>query len=194
MIIGLVRLGYGNIYNVVLAISKICNATVEIWDKLGDIKCVDYIIFPGVGSMQICFASLKQIDMLESVKRMIINNKCRYLGICLGSQMLFNYNYEGKQNGMGVLIGNICIIKEDRVPHIGWNTVCFREGMGKEFYFSHSFFINEKFYRCYITKYRNHSFPSVIYRKRLCLTQFHPEVSGYWGWLLIRHILLLCVK
>jgi glutamine amidotransferase len=83
-----------------------------------------------------------------------------------------------------------------KVPHMGWNTVTWlrdhriTEGIpsGSYYYFVHSFYptLDDGSLALGETTYGK-SFPSVIARDNIVLTQFHPEKSGEAGLRLYRN-------
>jgi glutamine amidotransferase len=120
------------------------------------------------------------------------------LGICLGTQIIFDYSEENDTPCLGIIHGKVKrfpdnIICDDlklKIPHMGWNSVSFFldhpvfKGIPKqaEFYFVHSFFpmpdYNENILG--LTHY-GIEFPSAVVAKNVIAVQFHPEKSGKPG-------------
>jgi len=147
------------------------------------------IIMPGVGSFDSFVSSLKENNLFEQIKYLVLKKNFYLLGICVGMQVLFKKSEEGNLDGLGLLDGEV--IKFDKknevnlkIPHMGWNYLKFKNKENnfycenKRFYFAHSFYA-----RCnddLITSKTNHiiNFPSIISNKKNIIGfQFHPEKS-----------------
>lgn len=113
------------------------------------------------------------------------------LGVCLGMQMLFTESLEGDGAGLNLLRGNVVKLPSAvKIPHMGWNTLHITkqtdllEGVneGSFVYFVHSY------YPCDLdrdvvaaeTTY-GVTFASIVARRNVYGTQFHPEKSGETG-------------
>ena len=194
MDVAIIKYNAGNIYSVCYALKRLgVEATITADPEL--LCKADKIIFPGVGEAQTTMEHLKEHKLDAIIKGL----KQPVLGICLGMQMLFEESYEyGIHKGLGLIKGRVCSIEEDlikagaeklKVPHIGWNSLDFREGeplfkyidQGDYVYYLHSIHgrdcedsnIAASMYGIKITgAVRNGS----IYG-----TQFHPEKSGKTG-------------
>ena len=124
-----------------------------------------------------------------------------FLGICLGMQLLTDASVEGKLPGLGWIPGRT--VRFDfgadqaglRVPHMGWNTVAFREGLipaadyhdEPRFYFVHSFHVVcDRDEDVAGTTVYGYPFVSAVQQGNVCGVQFHPEKSHRFGMTLLR--------
>ncbi|MGX7589022.1 imidazole glycerol phosphate synthase subunit HisH [Candidatus Vidania fulgoroideorum] len=195
MKVGIIDLGYGNLFTVYKSVKRFCS-NVSIISDVKSLKKMDKIIFPGNGSFLACFKKIKILNFLFLLRRHIIKNSIPFLGICLGKQILFNYNYEGNLNGLGLFRGNVKKIKSNIVPHIGWNDInvlkrhsFFKHLKRKTFFFSHSFYVCTKLNVYSTVEYNSNIIPAVFIFRNFFLLQFHPENSSYFGKILIKNFL-----
>ena len=96
------------------------------------------------------------------------------LGICLGLQVALDRSDEdGGVQGLGLLPGRAVLLREGRVPRIGWAQV---EPGGEAYYFAHSYAAETPTASAtsegIVAEARFGSFVGV---------QFHPEKSGAAG-------------
>ena len=136
------------------------------------------------------------------------------LGICLGSQIIFDYSEEGDVNCLGLIKGKIkhfdnvleknCLNEnglKDKIPHMGWNNLEFIKPEDKIFtnvdknacfYFVHSYLIqpDEKDVILATADY-GVKVPSAIKSNNIYAFQFHPEKSGEWGLKLLQNFINL---
>ncbi|MGX7589177.1 imidazole glycerol phosphate synthase subunit HisH [Candidatus Vidania fulgoroideorum] len=198
MNIGIVNIGYGNLFSIYNSFRRITKKDDKIFFicEIKDIFKADKIIFPGNGSIIDCFMKIKKLNFLFSLRKYLIENSIPFLGICLGKQILFNFNYEGYTNGLGIFKGNILRIKSYKIPHIGWNkiTILKKHKLIKKikkfiFYFSHSFYLKVKKNTYSKTSYSNNVMSSIYIYKNFFLLQFHPEKSSYEGIKIIKNFL-----
>ena len=119
-----------------------------------------------------------------------------FLGICLGTQILFDRSEEdGGVACLGLLRGEArrfaARSHADKIPHMGWNQARFERphpllaGIpdGADFYFVHSYYpapADPADAVC-TTEYAGTRFASMVGRGNLAATQFHPEKSGRAG-------------
>jgi imidazole glycerol-phosphate synthase subunit HisH len=152
------------------------------------------LVLPGVGALRDCVASLRASKLDTLVRDWVATNR-PFLGVCLGMQALFEHSEEGGIRGLGVFAGEVVRFRrppEFKIPHMGWNTVRFRQqhsplaaqlaADGEAFYFVHSFHcvpadpdlvLAESDY--------GGPFCAAIGRGRCFATQFHPEKSQAKG-------------
>ena len=149
--------GAGNLKSVENAFRKIIldeNLEVEliISDKKEDLALADKIFLPGVGAYGDCMNSLKERDLIDEIKNQVLHNKKKFLGICVGMQVLSSKGYEdGEHEGLDFIAGEVKKIDNAsgtiKVPHMGWNEVQFLEnndilsGINEKehFYFANSY-------------------------------------------------------
>lgn len=187
----------GNLRSVEKALEKI-HADVLISNREEDVVKADAIVLPGVGAFR---DAAKNIDPLKSVICEQIKSGKPLLGICLGLQLLFTESTEGGlYSGLDVLKGRVVHLPEGlKVPHMGWNTVRIIdatnplvEGLSREeyVYFVHSYYAetNDKRSVVALTEY-GVDFPSIVAKKDVFATQFHPEKSGKAGLKILKNFL-----
>jgi glutamine amidotransferase len=179
--------GVGNLLSLKCALEKV-GLTTTIGLSKRQIKKADAIALPGVGNFSAAAAKLDAAkeELLDAVKSGIPT-----FGICLGMQLFFPESEEGAGNGLALFEGkNVRLPNSVKVPHMGWNTLRIvkqnkiLDGVDDEayVYFVHSLYPlpadNEVV--CAQTDYGT-TFTSVIARKNVYGTQFHPEKSGDVG-------------
>ena len=108
---------------------EICGARVLIASHPDEISNASHIVLPGVGSFPQAVQNLKLNGML-SVLQELAGKGLPLLGICLGMQLLASDSLEdGHTQGLGLIPGSVKLLVPDRpqerVPHIGWNSVIF---------------------------------------------------------------------
>lgn len=192
--IAIVDYNAGNLTSVKLALDYL-GVHSEITQDPERILAADRVIFPGVGSAGAAMRNIRALDMADAL-RTVVQHGTPFLGICLGSQIIFETSEEdGGVQSLGILAGTVKRFKPssraDKVPQIGWNSVTFIkphplfEGIesGSEFYFVHSYYPAPTDRACVLgeTEYAGIRFASVVTRGNLVATQFHPEKSGRLG-------------
>lgn len=172
---------------------------IEIPDDFVDI---DLLIFPGVGSFDTVSNYLSTSGLGKSIINYIISGK-KYVGICLGFQVLFESSEEGKELGLGFFKEKISKLNRDypvRLPHVGFNDIqteesnlIMREFNNKSFYFTHSFglldFSPPSDTKLAYTKYGKLIFISCVENENILAFQFHPEKSSALGITLLKRII-----
>lgn len=202
MKIGIINTNSGNFFSL-FKILEDFNCDFSICSKPNEIKNIDKIIIPGVGSFDKTMNFLSRQFLIEEIKEQIFFKKKFLLGICLGMQILFEKSTEGDFTpGLGFLKGNVINLKEKNckkvIPHIGWNSVVIQNNSlimkniksGTDFYFAHSFVVQniEKNIITTITSY-DIDFVSSISAHNIFGVQFHPEKSSVSGRILIKNFL-----
>ena len=181
--------GMGNLRSVQRGIDAVGSPTRIITEKDG-LRGADAIILPGVGAFRDAIANLAPFkqgicDAAESGVPL--------LGICLGLQLLFTQSTEGGlYPGLDIISGTIQSFPIGRkIPQIGWNTLTIVDAEnplvcdvpeGSYVYFVHSYYaqMKRKEEVVAMTRY-GIDFPSIISRRNIFATQFHPEKSGKTG-------------
>ena len=199
MKIGIVNYGAGNLFSVKQGLEK-AKATVEIiLPNSGSLEAFDALVLPGVGAFKPAMETIAPIK--DKLKEELEGGK-PLLGICLGLQLLFSSSDEGgKTTGLAILLGNIKKLSESvKLPQIGWNTIEIKkqnpllQGVndGSYVYFVHSYVCKPNEIGVVIseTDY-GERFPSVIARRNIYATQFHPEKSGKIGQRILENFVAL---
>ena len=187
--IGIINYGAGNLFSVKLGLERIKAKAVIITPNNNSLEKFDALVLPGVGAFG---PSMQKLDpIVEQLKDVILDGK-PLLGICLGLQLLFSKSCEGTEtHGLDIIKGNVIELNNKvKLPQIGWNTIKITkdnpllDGIpdNSYFYFVHSYIANPKKKEVIISE-TNYGgiFPSIIARKNIFATQFHPEKSGEIG-------------
>lgn len=184
----------GNLTSVKLAFDTL-KATAEITSDPKRILAAERVVFPGVGAAGSAMRNLGELK-LAGVIRDVIARGTPFLGICLGTQIIFEQTEEdGGTQGLGLIPGSVKLFRPtsrfDKVPQMGWNSVkqarsCpLFDGIAdnSEFYFVHSYYPapSNSSYVLGETEYAGVQFASVVGKDNLVATQFHPEKSGRIG-------------
>jgi len=186
--IAIVDYGMGNLRSVQKGFEKVGHAATVTHDP-AVVDAAEKVVLPGVGAFEDAIAELYRRRLVEPVLKAIEGNK-PFLGICLGLQLLFETSYEnGLHKGLGVLPGEVVrfeIPRDYSVPHMGWNQLDIRrpapilDGLpsGTYVYFVHSYYVVPRDPEVIATETSYAApFCSMIWRKNLFATQFHPEKS-----------------
>ena len=190
--IGIVDYGTSNLLSLTAALEEI-GVKFIIIDDNSDLKGIDKVIFPGIGSFDFCISSLKQKKWFAQLENKVLIDEMPVLGICIGYHILFNKSSEGNSAGLSWLDGEVKIIKKAseqiKIPHMGWSSI---KVMGNskilldvdntEFYFLHSYkaqLKNKKIVSA-ICEYGEELIAAVEDRN-LFGVQFHPEKSFSQG-------------
>jgi glutamine amidotransferase len=180
--------GVGNMHSIRKALEN-CGAEVDVEKDMAALLEAECIVLPGVGAFTKTMERLLPFRQ-EIVKELEAGKPC--LGICIGSQILFESSEEGEGPGLGFMKGRVIRLKADRVPHMGWNSVeCEDELFGSisepYFYFAHSFYGNAlEDVVVGSTDYYGR-FPTVFRKGNTYGVQFHPEKSSSNGLKFLRN-------
>lgn len=190
----------GNLTSVRLAFDDL-GVHAVITNSPTEILAAERVVFPGVGAAASAMKSLGELGLIDVIKT-VTGKGIPFLGICLGTQIIFEHSEEnGGVAGIGLIAGAVKRFTPsspiDKVPQIGWNTVAQRrkhpifDGIEdlSEFYFVHSYYPAPRNDDCVMgeTDYADVRFASVVGRESLVATQFHPEKSGRIGLKLLRN-------
>lgn len=210
--IGIVDYNAGNITSVKRALDFIGVESVLSKNPY-DLEHATRIIFPGVGEASYAMAQLKKTGFDTFLKDWAKSGK-PLMGICLGSQIIFDYSEEGDVPCLGLIHGRIrhlktmfsekkaCACSETlenplKIPHIGWNSLAFQNGSsyllknikeGSDFYFVHSYIIcpdDEKVVKATVDY--GVKIPACVESGSVTAFQFHPEKSGECGLQILRN-------
>ncbi len=186
--------GICNLRSVTKALEAVGARPVVVQVPRDVTAAADGLMLPGVGALRDCVASLRATGLAEVVREWIAADK-PFLGVCLGMQALFETSEEGHVQGLGIFPGQVVRFRrpaEFKIPHMGWNTVSFRQPQsplrdgllehGESFYFVHSFHCQPKDPSLVLAECDyGGSFTAAIGRGRVFATQFHPEKSQAKG-------------
>jgi glutamine amidotransferase len=203
--IAIIDYGMGNLRSVQKGFERVGHAATITSDP-EVVNAAEKVVLPGVGAFEDAIAELYRRRLVEPVLK-AIDDERPFLGICLGLQLLFETSYEnGTHKGLGVLPGEVVrfeLPQEYSVPHMGWNQleICrpvpILEGLapGTHVYFVHSYYVVPRDADVVATQ-TNYGIPfcSMVWRKNLFATQFHPEKSQADGLRILRNFAELVVE
>lgn len=193
--IGIVDYNAGNIRSVERALASL-GADYRISKDPRDLAAADRIVFPGVGEASFAMRELRKTGFDSFLADAFAQGK-PILGICLGSQVIFEHSEEGDTPCLGLVAGTVRKFPADfpsrglKVPHMGWNDVHANNGGsallsgipdGTDFYFVHSFYVDPAD-ESIVTAMADYGFPVPcgVRKGSLEAFQFHPEKSGANG-------------
>jgi len=194
--------GMGNLGSVQMAFKKL-GVNISISDNLSELNNSYAYILPGVGAFPQAIANLRNSGIFDVLNEQVISNNKPILGICLGMQLMANYSLEqGKNIGFGWIDGKVTPIKTSNilhVPHVGWNNLQITtkdlifNNIDNEahFFYDQSFRFEASDEKCVIgvCEY-GEKIVSVIRKKNILGTQFHPEKSQRNGLKMLRNFLI----
>ena len=186
MKVAIVKYNAGNICSVVNALKRIGIDPV-ITDHAEELIKADRVLFPGQGEAGSTMAYLREHHLDQLIKEL----KQPVLGICIGQQLMCRHSEESNTDCLGIF--DVDVLKfspsrhEDKVPHMGWNTLTDVKGdlykgfAENEFvYFVHSFYVPVNPHTIATTNYI-HPFSASMQKDNFYATQVHPEKSGSVG-------------
>lgn len=202
--IGIVDYNAGNITSVERALENLEIKYIRSKNPSDFSEC-DKLIFPGVGDAAYAMKQLEETGLGKFLQEWAKANK-PLLGICLGSQIIFDYSEEGDTKCLGLIPGKIVHFekllnnsdsKNFKIPHMGWNNVSMTNGGcklfnilngEKDFYFVHSYVIQPED-PLVIRGVADYGIkvPACIQKGNIFAFQFHPEKSGKHGLELLRN-------
>ena len=192
--IAVLSVGFGNPNSIINMFRSIgLNSFLVNKDNISDIKVIDLLVIPGVGSFD---AAINGIN--EEAKDFIVDfvaSKKPLLGICIGMHILFDRSEEGVEKGLSLIPGQVVKFDDNvmkplslPIPHVGWNHVHFNKNFLinseqlSRFYFTHSYHAQPD-NKDHIAGYCNYGnrFVSMVNKDNVFGVQFHPEKSNLSG-------------
>ena len=198
--IGIIDYNAGNVKSVERALDALGCEYVRATSPEG-LDGASKLIFPGVGDAQYAMEQLKKSGFDAFLKDKVAQN-VPVLGICLGSQIIFDFSEEGDTPCLGLIPGKIKHFSSIdntfslKVPHIGWNNLNHRRtdplfagiDENQSFYFVHSYVIQPEDESVILaTADYGISVPAAVRKGSLVAVQFHPEKSGEPGLRLLKN-------
>ena len=196
MNVAIVKYNAGNIYSVAHALKRLgINALVTA--DPNELAAADKVIFPGVGE---AFTTMQYLRT-HNLDKVICDLKQPVLGICLGMQLMCASSEEGNTDCLGIFDTSVKRFipqrHEDKVPHMGWNTLSdlksglFSDQLADKFvYFVHSYYVPVNEHTIATTEYIL-PFSAAMHKENFYATQFHPEKSGSVGEMILQYFLNL---
>ena len=190
--IAIIDYGIGNLFSMRCALQKV-GLDAAIVSKPQDLKEYDGMVLPGVGNFRSGAENLRDLRM--DIAR-LVDDDVPILGICLGMQLLFEESEESPGEGLSLIRGRVLRLPGNvKTPHMGWNTLRILDdnellnGISGEdyFYFVHSYYASPAENVIVAETEYGIQFASVIAKKNIFGTQFHPEKSGKPGRKVLRN-------
>lgn len=196
MDVAIIKYNAGNICSVDYALKRLGVAPIITADP-EILRKADKVIFPGVGEALTTMEYLRAHRLDEVIQTL----KQPVLGICLGMQLLCQHSEEGDTDCLGIFPADVKrfqpIRHEDKVPHMGWNTLShvnsdlFKGDLeGKFVYFVHSYYVPVNAFTAATADYIQ-PFSASLHKANFYATQFHPEKSGSVGEQILKNFLQL---
>ena len=181
--------GVGNLFSVEKAFAYL-NIDVKVTSSEDDLKSAEQIVLPGVGAFGDCMKNLHATGLIPTIKEEISNGK-KFLGICVGLQILFESSEESPNvDGLKIFRGSVRKINADnlKIPHMGWNSIDTRDekifrGLKNPYvYFVHSYHAQPEDRSVVVaTSEYGEEITAAVKRDNVTAVQFHPEKSGDVG-------------
>ncbi|MSO84346.1 MAG: imidazole glycerol phosphate synthase subunit HisH [Rhodospirillales bacterium] len=139
MIVAIVDYGSGNLRSAAKAFERAAAdqrraADIRIVRDSAEIARADRIVLPGVGAFADCMKGLESLPGMVAAMEDAVRRRGRpFLGICVGMQLLSSVGFEhGRHAGLGWIPGEVKALAPSdpalKIPHMGWNTLEFRQG------------------------------------------------------------------
>ncbi len=214
MTVAIIDYGSGNLRSAAKAFARAASDAgkdnVIVTSDAAEVARADRIVLPGVGAFADCRRGLDAVPgMVETLQRVVIEQKRPFLGICVGMQLMADAGFEhGETTGLGWISGNVVELKPEgvapdgggfRVPHMGWNELSFSgaahpifKGFATD---SHVYFVHSYHLECANAAHRlatvtyGQTITAAVGRENMVGTQFHPEKSQGLGLQLISNFL-----
>jgi len=188
--VAIIDYGMGNIASVQKALTFL-NIQSTVTSDFKEIEKSKSIILPGVGSFLQGMKNLRAKNLDQFLTEQVLQKRKKFLGICLGMQLLADRGKEPHANpGLGWIKGSVIKIENIpfRIPHMGWNSIdvkidsYYKEIPRRDFYFIHSFhFVPEDKHVIAATTNYGINIVASIQQDNIFATQFHPEKSQEAG-------------
>tara|TARA_B110000046_G_scaffold146835_1_gene154319 strand:- start:1693 stop:2292 length:600 start_codon:yes stop_codon:yes gene_type:complete len=197
-VVAIIDYGMGNVASVQKAV-KALNIESVVTNNKAIIEKSHAIILPGVGSFKQGMRHLHDRDLVQTLTNEVKGNKKKFLGICLGMQLMSTIGTEPEPtNGLGWIDGKVVKleIENQRIPHLGWNDISIKNEKhfnsidNLNFYFIHSYhFMVNDIEKVSSTVNYGVEIVSSITHENMLATQFHPEKSQESGLALLKNFL-----
>ena len=191
--IGLIDYGSGNLRSFARKAWRRTHQIVWVRSPAGSM-----LVLPGVGTFGDSVRHLQERGLFRPIREWLTSQK-KFLGICLGYQLLFQASEESPGvEGLGLFEGTVQRFRAAhlKVPQIGWNRLAWTSEAYKRFpelpsdpfvYFVHSYYpVPENRSIIAATAEYGEEFAAAIVADNLLATQFHPEKSQENGLAILR--------
>jgi glutamine amidotransferase len=193
----IVDYGMANLRSVQKGFEKVGHAA-EISGDPEVVARADKVVLPGVGAFRDAIARLRETGLAGPLAEHVRSGK-KFLGICLGLELLFTTSHEdGEHRGLDLFPGEVVRFPHLpglKVPHMGWNQLRVRRPApplaevpdGASVYFVHSYFVVPRDPRLVAAEADYPTpFAAAVWHENVFATQFHPEKSQAVGLSMLR--------
>ena len=187
MKVGIIDLDSGNLLSMVSAIQKVGYETVVLTQP--DVN-IDILVLPGQGRFGFIADQLNDHNWRSFILDWVNQGK-KFIGVCVGMQMLFEYSDEDQQTkGLGILMGTLKKINHRKTPMVGWAQLDSSDNFyNKQFvYFVNSYAVPSHI-NCIATVNYGDELCAIVKKDNVIGFQFHPEKSGDYGLELLKKAL-----
>jgi glutamine amidotransferase len=194
--IAIIDYGMGNLASVQKALNFLNLSNIITRDH-SIIRSARAIILPGVGSFPQAMKNLSDAGLVELLTEEVIGKKKKFLGICLGMQLVATKGTEHEDcPGLGWIAGKIIKIEGNgrRVPHLGWNDIKYKDNLffkglpDNNFYFIHSYHFVPEYEENIVAKVcYGQELVAGVQKDNMLAVQFHPEKSQAAGLTLLKN-------
>lgn len=190
-IVAIVDYGIGNLRSAHKAIEKV-GADARLTADIAEIERADAVVLPGVGAFGACIRALHDSGLTAAVLGAAASGR-PFLGICVGTQMLFDASDETPGiAGLGILPGTVTWLPPGvKRPQMQWNRLTITERAEPTFarfddeawmYFVHSLHgVPDDAGDVIATVEYGGTINAAFRRGSIVATQFHPEKSARDG-------------
>ena len=196
--VAVVGYGAGNVASVVFALERL-GARARITADPSEVASAERLILPGVGAAGYAMARLRDLDLIETLRRFPRPLLC----VCLGQQLMFETSAEGEGDLLGLIPGRVEAIApapSRPSPHMGWSRLAIRrpdpllEGIkdGDWAYFVHGFVCPDGPATLARADYGG-PVPAMVRSANRWGCQFHPERSAEAGATILKNFLEIAV-
>jgi len=195
--VGLIDYGSGNLRSVAKAL-QVVGAEVRPIESGPIPTGLKALVLPGVGSFGDSVYQLRKRGLFQPIREWLLTRQ-KFLGICLGYQLLFQTSEESPgTEGLALFEGQVRRFKAGdlKVPQIGWNRLTWTQEAFARFpglpdspfvYFVHSYYpVPAESSIIAATTTYGEEFAAAVVTDNLFATQFHPEKSQENGLAILR--------
>ncbi|MFY7827436.1 MAG: imidazole glycerol phosphate synthase subunit HisH [Flectobacillus sp.] len=190
----IIKYNAGNVQSVMYAMDRI--GASYLWtDDEQEIRTADKVIFPGVGEASTAMSYLRE----KGLDKVIPSLTQPVLGTCVGMQLMCRHSEENNTPCMGIFDLDVKRFDSSnfKVPHVGWNNIYnlktdLTQGLRENsyMYFVHSYFAELSPYTVAECNYVQ-PFSAMLQKDNFYAAQFHTEISGKEGQLILENFLKL---
>lgn len=197
--IAILDYGIGNVGSILNMLKHIDVEAIITHDS-DVIEAADKLILPGVGSFDSGMKLLTDSNLVDIIRKHVLQKNKHLLGICLGMQMLGRRSEEGVLPGLDLISFDCIRFRLDsytlKIPHMGWDVVKTEQSdpvvdnlIGlQRFYFVHSYHAvcdnpEDVLFSCDY----GYEFPAAVKHGNVYGFQFHPEKSHKFGMALLKN-------